>query len=155
MTFYQSLVVIHVIGAFLFVLFHGASAAVVLSIRREAEVARIRTLLDLSKSTLGLFYIGLLVMLVGGIWAGIEGGWFSRGALWLWVAIGVLVIVAFAMYALISRHFMAWRRLIEAEPPIDGAVLRAQMQTPQPLLGAAAGLVGLILIVWLMVAKPF
>jgi hypothetical protein len=155
MTFYGSLVVVHVIGAFLFVLFHGASAAVVLSIRRESDVARIRTLLDLSKSTLGLFYIGLVVMLVGGIWAGIEGGWFSRGALWLWVAIGVLVIVAFAMYALISRHFMAWRKLIEAEPLIDGAILRAQMQTSQPLLGAAAGLVGLIVIVWLMVAKPF
>jgi hypothetical protein len=155
MTFYQWLVVLHVIGAFLFVLFHGASAAVVFRIRRETDVARIQALLDLSKSMLGAFYVGVLLMLVTGIWAGIDGGWFSRGALWLWTAIGLLVVVAVAMYLLISRHFYGWRELLATEPAPDIGTIRTRVATQQPLVGAAIGLAGLVIIVWLMEAKPF
>jgi uncharacterized protein YneF (UPF0154 family) len=154
-TFYGWLVFVHVLGAFLFVLFHGASAGVVLRIRRETDIGRVRTLLDLSMSMVGLFYISLLLMLVGGIWAGIEGRWFTNGQLWLWVAIGVLLLVGVAMYVFISRHFYAWRKALDGDPPTDDATLLAQIQNPQPLWGALIGLIGLVVIVWLMVFKPF
>ena len=83
MSFYGWLVLTHVIGAFLFVLFHGASAGVVLRIRRETDIVRIRSLLDLSGSMIIVFYVALLLMLVGGIWAGLEGSWFTNGRLWI------------------------------------------------------------------------
>ena len=100
---YPWIVLLHVVGAFVFVLSHGVSAWMALLIRRERDRARISALLDLSTASIGGTYVGLLLLLIGGIWAGIYGGHFGRG--WIWAAIGLLVVVIVVMYAVATPYF--------------------------------------------------
>ncbi len=154
MSFYGWLVLAHVLGAFLFVLGHGASAAVVFRLRRERDPEHVRPLLELSASGNYAAYGGLLILLVSGIWAGIDGGHFTSGRIWLWASVGILVIVLIAMFTLASRHYYGWRDTLKTVP-VDQALLERQMATSQPLSAAVIGLTGLVAIIWLMVAKPF
>ncbi|HYN63583.1 MAG TPA: hypothetical protein VES36_03185 [Candidatus Limnocylindrales bacterium] len=102
MDWYPWIKLLHVIGAFGFVLAHGASAFAAMRIRDEREPARVAALLDLSGTSLGLMYASLLVLLAAGVTAGFVGAFWGRA--WIWAAIGVLVIVVVAMYPLGSQH---------------------------------------------------
>jgi hypothetical protein len=164
MDLYPWLVFVHIGGAFLFVMAHGASAIAAFRLRAERDPARITALLDLSGQSLGVMYLGLLVLLVGGIAAALARNWFSQA--WPWVAIGVLVVVAVAMYLMASRYYAGVRQALGlpsmndrkgAPPPsprpIDEVV--ALLDTRRPEQIAIVGFVGLLVILWLMVLKPF
>lgn len=155
MTFERWLAFVHVAGAFLFVFGHGASAMVLFRLRRTTSATQVRDLLELSKSAFPATYIGALLLLIGGIWAGIEGGLWTVGFNWLWAAVIVLIVVIVAMFMLISRHFYKWRELLIADSPADEAALMAEVHGPQPIYGAIVGLVGITIILYLMMAKPF
>ena len=87
------IVFIHVLAGFGFFLAHGASAAVVFRLRREDDPVRIRALLHLSQlSTMPAGIIGL-VLILAGVWAGIDLGEWTSGRLWLWTSLLVLVLV--------------------------------------------------------------
>jgi hypothetical protein len=164
MDWYPWIKLLHVLGAFGFVLAHGASALAAVRIRGEREPSRVAALLDLSSASLGLMYASLLVLLAAGVTAGFVGGFWGRG--WIWVAIGVLVIVVVAMYPLGSQHYANVRRAVglkayndpkDATPPtpMAGDELAALLASPRPFVLAAFGGIGLIIILWLMVVKPF
>jgi MFS family permease len=161
---HQWFVVAHVLGAFLFVAAHGVSMGATLMLRGEHERGRVATLLQLSQSGIGIMYVGLALLLGGGIAAGFSGN--HWGELWLWVAIGVLLVVAVAMYAMGSTFYMRLRNglLIPAadgkvreskDPPLSDAEVDAMLDSSRPYVLALIGGVGLVVIVWLMVAKPF
>ncbi|HEX6474540.1 MAG TPA: hypothetical protein VF114_05575 [Candidatus Limnocylindria bacterium] len=164
MDWYPWIVLLHVVGAFAFVLAHGASAFAALRIRSERDPARVAALLDMSSFSLGTMYIGLVVLLIGGIAAGFIGNWW--GDLWIWVAIGVLVLIIGAMYPMGSLHYANVRRAVGIKPysdpkdapppvPLSGPELEAVLTSSRPFLLAAIGGIGLIVIIWLMVIKPF
>jgi hypothetical protein len=153
--FYRWLVFIHVLAGFAFVLAHGASAAVVFRVRAERDPERVRLLLDLSRRATIPSDISILVLLIAGIWAGIDRQWFTSGTLWIWASLVALVAVFIAMWVLVSRHYYPLRQRMEQEPPITRQELDAALATPQPLWGAAIGMIGLVLLIWLMVFKPF
>src|SRR5690349_9877706 len=85
----------HVLGAFLFVAGHGVSMVVAFRLRAESDRARMAALLDLSGIALALAYVGLLLLLVAGIVAGVVLG--SWGRAWIWVALVLFVLIGFAM----------------------------------------------------------
>jgi len=164
MDWYPWIVLLHVLGAFGFVLAHGASAFAAIQIRSERDPARVAALLDMSSMSFGLMYLSLLLLLVGGIAAGFVGGWW--GELWIWLAIGVLVVVIGAMYPLGSMHYANVRRAVgikayndpkDAPPPepLSGPELEALLSSNRPFALAAVGGIGLVVIIWLMVLKPF
>lgn len=161
---YQWIVLLHIVGAFVFVIAHGASAWAVVAIRGEREPARIRALADLSSMSLTAAYVGLLMLLVGGIWAGIYNDWFRFG--WIWVALGLFLAIAIAMYLIATPYFKRLRIALgqrvmgmpkDAPEPIalsDGEIATIAATAPATLL-VAVGLGGLLIILWLMVVKPF
>jgi hypothetical protein len=164
MDLYPWLVFVHVGGAFLFVMAHGVSAITAFRLRAERDPARITALLDLSSQSLGVTYLGLLTLLVAGIAAAIARNWFSQA--WPWVAIGVLVIVMFAMYLMATRYYAGVRQGLglpsmndkkgEAPPaprPIEEVIRMLDTRRPEQL--AAVGLGGLLVLLWLMILKPF
>lgn len=163
MNLYPWLVLLHVLAAFAFVLSHGVSAYAAFAIRRQPDPGRIRTLLELSSLSMGGLYVSLMTLLVAGIAAGIAGGWFSRG--WIWAALVLLIAVTVAMYALATRYYAEVRSAVGlptmsdkgAPPPVplDSGDLAALLDTRRPELIAGVGLIGLTLIIWLMVMKPF
>ena len=163
MDWYRWIVYFHVFGAFLFFIAHGTSMMVAFRCRSGIDRSRAAELLELSGRSVGVMYVGLLVLLGAGVWAGFAGGHWSRG--WIWAALGVLVAVMVAMYA-IGTPFYARMR---AAAGVPGAVERgAQLKPPaspddlaqlatstRPFWLAGIGLVGLAVILWLMILKPF
>lgn len=146
----------HILGALLFMLAHGTSAAVVFRLRRERDPAAIRVLLGLSRMTTPLAYLALLLLIGAGFWAAGTGKWFSAGGLWLWVSIVLLVVILGAMYGLMSPAFRRLRALLgDAGSSPDPAELDRALRQPGPMMGAWVGILGTVVILWLMVLKPF
>jgi hypothetical protein len=162
---YQLWVFIHLVGVFGFLLSHGVSTAVALSLRRERDPRRIASLLDLSSWSLVGFYVSILVLLLGGITAGFLGHWWGQG--WIWAALGVLILMMGAMYGLASPYYKRLRLAVGASvptgrgrasppaPPTPGVDVNALLRSSRPLVILGVGLVGLLVILWLMLYKPF
>ena len=162
---YQWLVFTHVLGVFGFLLAHGASAAIAFRLRGEREVASARTLLDLSRGSAIVANASLLALLAAGIAAGFVGRWWGRG--WIWVALGLLILISLAMTGVGSRPLTRVRRLLDetgfrgakgdpntsATIPIDQQLAVALSAIKPWLLTAIGG--GLAVILWLMMFKPF
>jgi formate hydrogenlyase subunit 3/multisubunit Na+/H+ antiporter MnhD subunit len=163
---YQLWVFVHLVGVFGFLLAHGVAAAVALSLRRERDPQKVRALLELSSWTLGAFYVSTLVLLAGGITAGFLGHWWGEG--WIWAALGVLVLMMGAMYGLASTYYRRVRQAVglpasgraprpgeTAGPQVQTLELEPLLRSSRPLLSVWVGIAGLLLILWLMVFKPF
>ncbi len=164
MDFYPWLVFVHIAGGFMFVLGHGASASASVRLHQEREPARVRALLELSSQSLGVAYIGLALLLVGGVAAGFVGAWWGRA--WIWASLVLLVLIAVAMYPLGSQHYAKVRHAVglrsyqdkkdDPDPvPASPAELDALLDSDRPALLTLIGGGGLLVIIWLMVFKPF
>jgi MFS family permease len=161
-------VFVHILGGFAFLLGHGVSVAMAIALRRERDPQRIQALLGLSRIYLGVTYASLLVLLIGGIVAGFLGHWWGQG--WIWTALGFLVALWVGMSLLGTSFYdrvriavgteplygarkKAW--LQERPPPATSAELDALLSSNRPFQLAWMGVIGLVLILWLMVLKPF
>jgi hypothetical protein len=158
------LVFAHVLGAFLFVLAHGVSVFVAFRVRRERDPARIAALLDLSGASLALAFVGLLLLLVAGIVTGIVKG--SFGQAWIWLSIAVLVVVSGAMTPLGSGYYGRLRSAAARQTGAAGSVdpdpptaapgdLEALLDTRRPETLALVGGGGFLIVLWLMMFRPF
>ncbi len=163
MNWYPWLVLMHVVGAFGFVLAHGVSAFVAFSIRADRRPEHVASMLRLSSASLMVMYPSLLLVLVAGIAAGFAGNWWGR--LWIWLSIGLLLAIATAMYVVGTRFYAEVRRAVGLPVPQDGKgtppptpvrpdELAALLDSRRPYALAAIGGGGLLLIVALMVLKP-
>jgi hypothetical protein len=160
---YPWVVLLHVIAAFTFALAHGVSAGVALKLRGERDVPRVQALLDLSRFATNGMYASIFVLLGAGITAAFVAGLWGKG--WIWTAIVLLVVMFALMYARASTWFRDLRRAAGqpyetgkgAQPaePANVAQLAALTASSRPMEIAAIGYGGLVLILWLMVMKPF
>ena len=150
-------VYLHVAGAFLFVAAHGVSMFVSFRLRKEREAARVSALLQVSLSGLWLFYGALVLLLSGGIVAGFLGHWW--GTRWIWTAIGILVVTTVFMYAVATPYYRKVRRVTEALEGGSEAVTPEEyarlLDSPRPIVLAVVGTAALLVILWLMLFKPF
>ena len=89
------IVFLHVAGTFVFVAGHGVSMFVAFQLRKERDRARLASLLDLSGLSLGTAGIGLLVLFLSGILAGIVRGSFDKA--WIWIALVLFIVIALVM----------------------------------------------------------
>ncbi len=154
---------IHVAAGFTFALAHGVSAFTALKLRGEREAARVNALLDLSKLSLPTSDVAILVLLVSGVIGGFVGGYW--GHLWIWIAIAILVFLFIYMGARGVRHYDEVRHALGQRgfydkkntpaPQADPAALAKALDSPRALELAAVGFIGLAVILWLMVVKPF
>jgi hypothetical protein len=161
---YQWIVLIHIVGAFVFVLSHGVAVFVAYELPKQRESGRIVALLDLSGTSLNGAYLGLLLLLIGGIWAGIYNDWFKFK--WIWAALVVFVVITVVMYVVATPYFkrlriavgqraMGYPKDAPDPTPLDEAeILAIAAKSPVAML-SAVGFGGLLIILWLMVLKPF
>jgi hypothetical protein len=163
MEIYPWIVLLHVVGAFVFAIAHGVSAFSAFAIRAaRQDPNRVRAFLEVSGYSLGAMYVGLLMLLVGGVWAGIAGDHFGRG--WIWAALVLLVVIIVVMYAMASRFYGEARTAVglpsqtEKNPTGPGAspeALAALLDNRRPEVLVTIGGLGFLVILWLMVVKPF
>ena len=159
--FYPWFVFAHILGAFVFAASHGVSIWLAVQLGREREPARIRALIELSTRSFGGLYAGLILLLVGGVAAGVMGGHFAR--LWIWIALGLLIAITVAMYVIATPYFLRLRTAVgaptrgapETLPTVTGEELEALVARNPAAILAAIGVVGFVVILWLMVFKPF
>ena len=154
---YPWVVFLHVAGVFGFLLAHGASVAVMFRLRTERRRERIMTLLELSSTSMTAFYASIVVLLGAGILAGFIGNWW--GTLWIWVSLGLFFAIAAAMYPLATTYFRHVRRAVGSRP--SGAPMASDeeldelLASSRPLIIALVGFGGVLVILWLMLFKPF
>ncbi len=164
MFLYNWIVYIHVAGALGFVMAHGVSASVAFALRRERSLERVRALLELSANSYGLMYFALLVILVSGVITAFLGGFWSRG--WIWASLGLLIAISAVMGMLGGRYYGEARKAaglpyhergqaFPALPTRSPEAVEACLTKANPVLLAAIGFGGLLVIVWLMMFKPF
>jgi hypothetical protein len=164
---YQWIVFAHVLAVFGFLIGHGASAAVIFRLRGERDANSIRVLLDLSRRANGVANTCLLLLLVAGVVAGFIGAWWGR--YWIWAALGALVLISVAMFAIGSGPLVRIRQLMDPEEAARMKPNRAAaahdapteeelaklLAATRPVLVTLIGGGGLAVILWLMMFKPF
>lgn len=163
--FHQWIVFAHIVGVFLFLLAHGVSAGVMFRLRAERDPAVVRTLLDLSARTFGVMGLGFLMWFFGGILAGFSGNfWTAEGHRWIWASLLVAIAVTGLMTPFAAFYLNRVRaavgidtknKTVDTETPVDPSALEAAIQSGRPMLVAAIGVGGVIILAWLMMFKPF
>ncbi len=144
---------VHLGGLLLFVAGHGASATAGLRLRGERDPARMAALLDASAATRGATYVGLVLLGIGGIADAFVGHWWSAG--WIWASIVVFVAMTVILVGLAIPHYRRLRLAVSGATVPDGAEIERLAASSIPLAILWVGVVGLGVILWLMVAKPF
>ncbi|HYZ14278.1 MAG TPA: DUF2269 family protein [Actinomycetota bacterium] len=154
---YEWIVLIHIVGVLGFMFSHGVSAAMALRLRHERNPDRIRVMLQISNSSLSAFYVSVVLLLGGGIWAGFSGSWWDQG--WIWVGLGVFLANLIFMYALPAPYYKKIREVMTIEESSSSAVAPAQLdamlRSNVPLIVVIVGLASVLFIAYLMVIKPF
>lgn len=157
------IVFVHVLSAFAFAAGHGVSMFVAFQIRRERDRERLEALLDLSAWSLGLAGVGMLVLLVSGILAGIVLGSWDQP--WLWVSLILFIAIGGAMTPIGSAYFTRARlalgqrtRAVKASDPdpvpVSDEELDRVLESKRPELLLAIGAGGFVVILWLMMFRP-
>lgn len=161
---YPWVVFIHVASAFSFFLVHGAAAMMSLRLPHERKLDRVRALLDLSTSTVRPLQIAGILLLLSGFAAASMGHWWSKG--WLWVSLLLTLGISFWMGRFIRLGYNNLRKAVglpyfegrQLQPPAE-PVAEAQLadlfQHTQPQRMALISNVIVLIIVWLMMFKPF
>ncbi len=161
---YLVMVFLHILAVFAFLMAHGVSVAVAFALKRERNLERIRTLLNLSGSSIGVVHISLLIVLVLGVVMGFMGSWWGHG--WIWVSLGLLI----AMYVYmglagsgfygkvrkaVGQEYMEGTKMHQPDEPATQEVIDALLNKANPALLAVVGYAAIILLTWLMKFKPF
>ena len=148
---------LHLAGVVAFVMFHGVSVVAALRVRKERDRARIATLLQFSGSSVMGMYVSLGWLIVFGVVAGVQGGYWNDG--WFWIAIGLLVVAVGEMSAVARPYYQRVKEAVEVRP--SGVPRRSDEELEEILNARVAiwnavfGAAVLLVIVWLMVFKPF
>jgi hypothetical protein len=159
---YRWLLYAHIGSVLLFVLAHGASAAMALRLKAEPSTDGVKALVLLSTVSSRVMYPFLLLILITGLWLGAAGGWFGRA--WIWAAIAALV-VTYGLMILMGRQYHPLRvaagqgrgsdRRREPGPPATPDDIRRMTLSTNPWPITVLGVVALAVLLWLMILKPF
>jgi hypothetical protein len=146
-----------------FFLAHGAGAAMAFQIRKETSLERMRAMLDLSASPFMIYLLSYVVMAVTGLAMMFLLRLWSRG--WVWVAVALMLFVFFWMVRL-ARPYATLRKLVglpyregnvehPAEPRASDEAVAEHLSTLGVWQFVAVGYVIPAFVLWLMFFKPF
>lgn len=108
--------------------------------------------------------MSMFLVIATGIALGFLGNRWDEA--WLWTSIGILILLWVLMSLLGTKYYDRVRRGVgaasfyggekaKALPPVSTEELEALLRSSRPILLSVIGLVGIGLILWLMLFKPF
>jgi len=163
------LLFLHLAGVFVFLIAHGTSAMVGFRLRREREPAKVATLLEASGSTLPMMGVGYMVILITGISLGVET-WLNGSTRlgWFWAALVVFILLTGLMTPL-SAGYLKARAALGVKPSMVSAKgwaktlakgytrdkLDVYLNETKPMALAGVGFGGILVLLFLMMFKPF
>ena len=151
---YGWLVFTHVAAALVAFLAHGVSAGVALKLTTVRERAAVQAMLEMSYTALLVFAGALLVLVAAGTALGFMGGYWGQA--WIWISIALFVLIFLAMTPMAGMRLKPVRELLKqpASPESD-AELASLLEAWRPMPTVLLGTVGLLVITWFMVVRPF
>jgi hypothetical protein len=155
---------LHVFSAITFFLAHGTSVSMAFQIRKETDFARIRAMLDLSGTTIMAVFISFLFMGLSGLALPFMVKLWDK--VWVWLSIILMLFVVGWMgwfneksykhlRKLIGLPYMVGSRDFPAEEPASEAAVQAHIQSMGTTRLIVVGYVIPMIVLWLMVFKPF
>jgi amino acid transporter len=158
------IVFLHVLGAFMFVAGHGVSMFAVFQVRKEKDRGKLAALLDLSGWSLAVAGIGLLILLISGIVAGLVLN--SWGRWWIWISLALFLVIGILMTPVGGAYLRGVRVAIGQRPrnakpgdpdpvPVSDGELAALQASNRPEILLLLGAGGFVVILWLMMFRPF
>ncbi len=158
------LVFVHVLAAISFFFFHGVSATMAFRLRRETDFARIRAMLDLSAASMLPMALSFVALGVTGVVLPFLVGLWDR--LYIWLSIALMLGLFVFMAAFNETHYKQLRRMVglpymkgtreyPAEPPRTPQEVEAHIKSTNVVALAVAGFGAPIIVLWLMIFKPF
>lgn len=158
---YQWTVFLHVFFAFVFMLAHGVSAAVMLSFRKEPDPERSLTLFNILP-TITMTRVLTLLIGISGFIAAFLTTWWRQG--WVWASFVVFLAISYIMYKYGAGYYGliygAANRLIGARKTNTNVAAALKefdeaRNASHPMVVSIVGIAGLAIILWLMRFKPF
>lgn len=165
MNLYPWIKVLHILAVLFFYFSHGVSMAVAFNLSTEKNPDRLRALLDLSRSTVMPMSVSLLLVMVFGITMSFMAGWWSH--LWPWLALALLLAMSIWMTIYGRSTYSPIRKALglpymtgagTANPPVEPASMdevQALIARLNPRTLIVVGLLFTLVILWLMIFKPF
>ena len=156
---YELLRFLHVLSAMAYFLFHGAVASVTFAIRRDPGPKRIDALSAVMIYAYKGAPIAGVMLVLTGIILGSMGRWW--GDRWIWASVAVLLVIGILMNRLGKAYLtegVSWGRNSNAQTqPQATRGISGSMRAffLQPMFFAVTGLIGLAIVLWLMMFKPF
>lgn len=163
---YRILLFAHVASVVAFLLFHGATASVMFAMKRAPENEQIKGLLAVRKRIENWWGIPMMLLLITGVALAFMGRWWGHA--WVWISIGLFVVILFAMSGFGRLYLDRIAHAIDPDQnssPMKnedrGGVKATQdelatlLRRGRPAMLSVIGIVGLALILWLMMFKPF
>ena len=153
-------VLLHIAGLVIFVACHGVSMFVAFRIRTQREPRAIAAGLEASSAAIGPMYIGLLLLIVGGLGAAAGADLWTQP--WIIASAIVLVVILAVMYMVATPYYRRVREAVGAPiqgkppttPPASTEELAALLDTRRPEILLVVGGLGLVVLLWLMVLRP-
>jgi hypothetical protein len=155
---------VHVVAGFTFLMAHGVAVFVAFQLKKEKDITRMQSLMDVSAAAWPTMMLSLLTLLVAGVITGFMGGWW--GSIWIWVSLVLLIGLTGWMFGVGQGAYHPLRRMLGMEWMIQGkpqpvekarpmAEIEAHIAKTNPRMLLFVGLGGFFFILWLMIFKPF
>ena len=156
---------LHILSVLVFFFAHGISMGVAFKLASEKNPDRLRALLDLSRWSLTPMSNSLIALLVFGLILTFMGPW--RSQIWPWLSLILLIAMSVWMTWQSRTVYMPIRKALGLEymtgvgkenPPVEPASMdevTALIAKSSPRLLTWVGLIFTLVILWLMVLKPF
>jgi hypothetical protein len=155
---------IHVLAGFTFIMAHGTSIVLSFRLKREKELTRMQAMLDLSGNMWVVMALSLLALLIVGIITGFIGNWWTRG--WIWVSLILSLGITIWMFVIGQGTYHPIRKALgmpytsrgqemSPEEPLPEAERNALIARTNPWSMLVIGYGGFMIVLWLMIFKPF
>jgi 4-hydroxybenzoate polyprenyltransferase len=142
---YQWIVFVHVASVLGLLIVHPVTIA--FHLKEERVDVRIRELLEVTESASALRWIFFALIIVSGALLGFLGSWW--GSAWIWVALVIFVAIGVVM----NRY--GGRTIDRIAETTDDAEMERLLAAFDPWILAVTGTGGLLLLLYLMLFKPF
>ena len=158
--FFPWFVLLHIVGLVIFAVCHGVSMFVAFRIRGQREPRAVAAGLEASSAAIGPMYLGMLLLIVGGLGAAAGGDLWTQP--WIIASAIVFVVIIAVMYMVATPYYRRVREAVGAPiqgkppagPPATAEELANLLDTRRPELLLAVGGGGLLVLLWLMVLRP-
>jgi len=161
---YEWIKFLHVVAAITFMVSHGTSITISFRLKQEKDIIKIKTMLDLSGTMWVAMMLSLLVAAVAGIVLGFMLHWWSQW--WIWISIVLLLVITIWMFQMgqstyhqlrrtLGMPFQAGSKEMPAQEPAPVEESYALIAKTKPHLLLLVGYGGFVVIIWLMMFKPF